>query len=291
MDIPAEIGEKLKNISNTAEIPYEEIADEYQKTFCDDFIQKDPQFKTDDERHHYTSMILTSRYLSRPPAKVYDVIPVGFSGVRNTKKGPMSEIFAFAKQIPDGQTEFRRIVCRDDMATIYKNLTLFALYNKVKMGAFSGAGGDLIVDKRTQFVNPIMGVDNNQLLANLPAKRLKLADVTRFPSRKNDAGYTDSCDWRVVRGIVLRTIKKEKEPGRWVAGYTLLDDSISPERKVLDDGNVQSPGFTVWCAPEQVIYDTESEIEIYGTITINEDGSASMNGYLVHPIFARPRPE
>jgi hypothetical protein len=281
--VPTNIKESLQEIAEKTQIPVAEIETEYLKTYNDDFIQRDPQFKDDEDRMRYTTMIIKNRYLFRPPTKDYNIIPIGYSSPRATKKGTMmSEIFAFV-QLQKGM-EMRRIVLRDELASVTKNVELFCQY-RVKLGEFQGSR-DLIADGRSEFKDPV-AMERQKVVERIPCKRVKIVEAAKYPSKKNESGYTDSLDWRVVRGIVNRHNRGPRKDQTEYGAYTIMDDSVDPERRVNPDGSMRNVGMTIWVPPEMIIWDNDSELDMYGTISLNKEGEASMNGNLIVPIHGK----
>jgi hypothetical protein len=285
MALPNEIIKELTTLAEKGQVPYAEVEKEFLETLNGGFVQNDSDLKTDTEKLEYALLYCKSRFLSRPPVQDYDVIPVGFSGVRTTKKGTtMAEIFVL---VPfNNNIELRRIVLRDSTCDLINNLTLFLKYH-VKLGMFTG-GKDFIADSRTKFDESEM-VDKEKLMQKVStlAKSIKMADAKKYPSLKDSSGYTNQLDWRKVRGLVLRHKRGKRKDESEYGFYAVLDDSISAERVVTNDGQVQSPGFTVWVPPQMVIYDDDSLIDAYGTITLDQQGNASMNAVLIVPIHVK----
>lgn len=286
---PEFVDKKVEEISRRTEIDGAEIQKEYDELFNDPFIQEDSQFTTDEERHRYAIAVLWTRYIGRPPTKNYEVIPVGFSGLRLTRstKTPMSNLFAFVKY--GGDTKLKRVVLRGESAEFYKEIDLYSKYT-VKLGEFS-KGNDLIADNRSKFVDPVaLKLTPAKILEKLKPKRIAIRDAKKFPSRLDSTGYVDALDWRAVRGIIVRNQQGKRADGTDYGVYTLSDSTVDSEPKVTPDGKILRPGLTVWIAPELMIYERESEIDAIGTVQINrKTDEPSMNAYLLIPIHAREK--
>ena len=121
------------------------------------------------------------------------------------------------------------------------------------------------------------------------AKKITISEANKYPSKKGSDGYPIRTDWRIIEGMVVRsTIFKKKDQSEGGV-YTISDMTIKPSMFVTKDGKVQSPGFTVWCAPELVLYDVQSTCKFIGSIEIDDDNMASMNAYNIIPIVAKKR--
>lgn len=286
---PEFVTTKIREISRRTELSEAEIVQEYEELFRDPFIHEDPQFTNDEERHRYAVAVLWTRYTTRPPVKPHETIPIGFSGLRLTRRGrtPMSNLFALVRY--GGETKLKRIVLRNESASIYKKINLFCKY-VVKLGEFS-KGNDLIADNRSKFVDPVaLKLTPAKVLERLNAKKVTIKDAKKFPSRVDSAGYVDSLDWRTVRGIIARSQQGERDDGTTYGVYTLSDSTVDTEPRVAPDGRVLRPGLTVWVAPELMLYENESEVDAVGTIQINKKTEEpSMNAYLIVPVHAREK--
>jgi len=293
MSFPSFVDEKIQEINKRTEISIDEIKRDYQEIFQDPFIQEDPQFKTDEERHRYAIAVLWTRYVSRPPVQEYEIIPVGFSGERIASTGKKTaEIYALVKNKTD--VKLRRIVLQESVIDLRKQINLPTSENSfkytVKLGEFA-PGGDMIADNRAKFDAPsLLKANAEQILEKCGAKKIeRLADMKKFPSKTGSDGYVDRLDWRVVRGIIIRQYRGEREDGTEFGVLTVTDLSLNEEPTVMTDGRVLQPGFSIWVAPEFVnVYQDESEIEAVGTVQIARDtGEPFMNAYLIIPVHAK----
>jgi len=62
--------------------------------------------------------------------------------------------------------------------------------------------------------------------------------------------------------------------------YTVLDDSVIDPEELDDDvrdDRAQTPGMTAWCPEDFMRYGTNSQVEVYGSITTMDDGQVCMN--------------
>lgn len=229
--------------------------------------------------------MVKTRYLFRPPVREYDVIPIGMGGLRQTKIGEMSTLFALVRSGPGSPTTLKRIVFLGDSARESRSITLFAKY-RVKLGTFSS--GDLRADSRSIFEDPTpINLDKRELLKYLSIKIIPISEAEKHLSRTDSSGYTDPLDWKAIKGIIIRVFKGNRPDGTPYGVYTVVDESVGTEPKVSADGKVLTPGFTVWIAPELMEYDTESECIFVGTIQKREGKEPFMNCYMVIPLFVR----
>jgi len=285
MEFPENVMKKITEISSRTSIEQDEIKREYEELFNDPFLQEDPQFKTDEERHRYAIAVLWTRYISRPPAQLKEIIPIGYSGVRMTRSGvPMSNLFVLVKQ--GGETKLRRVVLRGDLVDLRQQIALFAKYN-VRLGELSS--GDLIADSRSKFENPVaLKIEPSKVLNHLGFQRVSIKDLDKYPSRVDSTGYVDTTDWRIVRGIIVNQKKGKRDDGTEYGVITLSDETVDSEPRVTPDGRVLRPGLTVWVAPELMIYDVESEVDVAGTVQIGQKtGEPFVNAYTILPVHAK----
>lgn len=290
IELPDFVTKKIEEISSRTEISPQEITKDYLDLFQDPFIQEDQSFKTDHDRHSYASMVLWTRYISRPPVKDFEIITAGVSPIRATKKtgSLQSAMFVFAK----GDSKLKRLVFSGDVARHVNDITLLAKYTNVKLGQFKD-GGDLIADPRSKFEDPIaVNLDTERIIGLVKAKRINIKDAPKFPSKVGSDGYVDHTDWRVIRGIIIRgnSGKDEKTGGEWGV-YTISDQTVDDEPKVGPDGKVMRPGFTIWVSPRLMSWRDESECDFLGTVQIGQKNKEpSMNCYLILPVHAQVIP-
>jgi hypothetical protein len=282
-ELPQFVIDRFNDIEKRLQIPRQDIEKEYNEIIADPFIAEDPQFKTDEERHRYAIAVLWTRYIGRPPVKEVEVIPLGYLPKRNTRSGiVMSSLFGIVKM--SNKMELKRIVFMGQMADIPPNITKYCKY-KVKLGQFSG--GDLIADNRTKFENPtlIKGTPE-QWYEKLGVKSIPIAKAKEFPSMIDSSGYVNPLDWRMVRGIISRRNQGVRKDGTPWTNYIVMDESVEGEGTVTKDGQVLSPGMTLWVDPN-TIYKEEDECEFIGIIRLNKDGSAFMDVIDIIPLHVR----
>lgn len=116
-----------------------------------------------------------------------------------------------------------------------------------------------------------------------------LADHSDYLSAM-DSQY--SADWGVdlkrIEGTVVDVVKDVEND--W-AQYTIADDSVIDikdlESTDLELGQQGSTlGLKVWMPPDLVQYGIDSIVEVYGTLTRNQNGNIEMQGAAVVPIAA-----
>jgi len=286
MSLPDFVSKRVDTIHQRTGIDREEIIRDYWEIFKDPFISDDPQFSTDEERHNYAKAVLWTHYVSRPPTKEFDVIPVGFSPVKVARKTgqPYSNVFAFVKG--KAGAKFKRIVLQGENAGKVREITPKCKYT-VKLGEFA-QGGDLIGDNRARFEDPVLlKMTDEQVLQRIGAKRVDFQNVAKFLSQKGSDGYVVATDWRVIRGIIIRSNQGKRDDGSEWGVYTIADDTVEDEPRVSATGQVIRPGFSCWIAPHLMGYTDDSEVDIAGTTRKNRAGVTVMDAYWISPIHAK----
>jgi hypothetical protein len=289
MSFPDFVQDRIDKIRERTKISVEEIQKDYGEIFNDDFIQKDPQFASDEERHRYAVMVLWTRYVARPPVKEFTVVPVGFSGMRLARGSgqPSCTLYVLVK----GEKKIKRIACRGTHSDLYKSINLFNQYT-VKLGEFS-KGGDLLADDRTNFENPVrLNLKPSEMMQRIGVKQISIEDAAKFPSaqrkgQRKGSSFIDASDWRCVRGIIVRDFRGVREDETEYGCYTIADGTLNGEPVVADDGSIIRPGFTVWTDPSHMVYGAEDEVDCFGTVGVNKEGEATMNAYLILPVHMR----
>lgn len=284
-EIPGEAKQKLLELSQKFNIALEDLEKQYWEIYNDPFVQTDPQFKTDKDRHLYAVRVLWVRTAAQPPTKEYVVIPFGYTEPRTTKSSGlmMSRIYVLVRT--DKGIERRVIVCRGAQADLCHDVQLFHAY-RVKLSEF---GNLLLATANTRFSDPKpIPVEPVKLLTrDVGASLIAIADTPYNVSRKDQSGrYVDEFDLKLVRGIVLRYNRGKRPDGSEWAFYVISDDSVT-EEGVTPDGKVIPTQFTVWVPASMLKYDVESDLMFLGTIQLN-DTEPVMNAICVIPIVARP---
>lgn len=64
MEIPTYVKERLEKIALSKKISMEEVVDSYLEAFNDPFVQKDPQFISDEQRHRWCIGAYSARCLT-----------------------------------------------------------------------------------------------------------------------------------------------------------------------------------------------------------------------------------
>lgn len=291
IEIPNENLDAINKLNQKTGIKVETLKREYEKIF----EKTNPhEFTSDDERHNYTIQVLWLRYSYGLPVKEYEVIPIGFSSVRMTKKGD-KQASAFALTKRGNQVKLSRIVFQGDFVDLLNQITPFAKY-KTFFGQYSS--GDLVVDRRTSFEEPIdTGLDYDKILKLLKLEVIPVSETPNYVSRVGSDGYVDNTDWKAVRGLLARKNYglKENNIGWYV--FTLTDKkTLKMEPVVTSDGRVITPGLTVWTNDMFYNqYEKEAEIIACGTIQRKSNTpenlgleSVFMNGYLIIPVHNPP---
>lgn len=250
-------------------------------------LEATEQFSDLDQRVDYAANLLLGTYMTGTITEEFDVIPVGFSGIRTEKSGkPRSEIYSIIT-IGD-KARLRLIVCRGEgTADLYKSVSLGAKYNKINLGIFKDSD-DLIATPQTTFNGPEETdfMDNYEAyFESLGVPRVNVANLTNNLSKKTSTGYVDRTDWRLVRGMISRfTIweRKDKEgnPTGEQGGVMNIFDPESDQ--VTEDGFANM--LTIWAPPEQLIYPAQSMVDVLGTVETDDKGVLSMSAYLIVPV-------
>lgn len=296
--LPDFVEDRISQIIQRVGSTRAEIVEEFNQIYNDPVVVSDAQFKSVEARQRYSIAVLWARYVARPPVSEVEVIPCGFDGLRETKtKKLMSSLYVIAKN-KEGNPVLRRIslMGAPTVATMYRNVNIFsrngAYKYVVKLGSF-GDGSDFSADSRTRFTKPTkVPLTPEKFREILGIPLLKIAELGEYPTKKRSDGYMDTTDWRCIRGIIVdenRGTRKDSDI-EWGL-YRVADETTPPEPYVTSDGRPVSPALTVWTPPELMTYETESECEFYGTISVDKDDIPSMTACLIIPVYARQKTE
>jgi len=271
-----------------------EIQREYDEVFQQSEVTARQQFPSASPeelltlRQRYAVGKVWTDLITRPPQEELEIIYCGHDGLRHTRGAakPYSNIFAIVSE--SDRAALTRMVARGTMADIYQSLNLFTRY-RANLGRFS-KGGDLIVDTRSEFINPTaidLPIKKFNEILGIP--EVTVADAPKYPSKKQASGWQIPTDWRCIIGFVSGeprtwTDKTNKKTVRGVCN--IVDETVDEQPTVDAQGNIISPGLTAWSAPEHLIVDDGSYCAFYGPLANDDKGKSSMNCFLIRPIFA-----
>lgn len=289
--IPDFAMERIRYLSQRTGIQLEQLLEEYYKIFKDPWVQQDPQFKNDYERHSYSIRKLWVTILSRPPTKEVTVIPFGVSEARTTRTGKIqSRIYVLVKR--DQGWEKSVIICQDRTAGLWEEVQLFYAY---KIRVFDN-GKALFAVPETKFENPLQPIPSDPITfleKVVGVKRFRLAEVHKNISRTVEVGgkkMIDEFDIKSLDGIVLYYRVGQRPDGSRFGLYVVSDDSVGTEDSLDEEGRIVPSQFTVWVPPVFVKYDIDSEIYVYGQVRLDKEGRPFMNAIGVIPIHVKHIP-
>lgn len=287
--LPQYVLDKVEELSRRSGMSKQALIEMYSSIYSDPFVQTDPQFRTDDERHRYCLEVLHVKVFSQPPTSEFYVIPFGFAGPTMTKQGLMARIYAVVREKGSAADELGVILLRGQHVELLDQVRCLYAY-KVRLAKFK-AKGIYFATSATKFDSPAsIPVDPLTFLKkHVNAREVKIAETPYNLSRKVDK-YTDEFDLRIVTGIVLRYNYGKRPSGTDWAVYTIADDSVGSEI-VTKEGYVVPSQFTVWVPIQFLKYDVDSKLMFLGTIQLSEDREPFMNAIFVYPIYARPLAE
>lgn len=96
-----------------------------------------------------------------------------------------------------------------------------------------------------------------------------------------------------IRRMTVDIYDGYKNPSEGNGTYTVRDDTVFDEDDIVESpvfdsdnaGENATPGLTCWADPSMMEYGTGSVVEMFGTVSKNEDGIASMNVDGIVPIM------
>jgi len=285
MEFPEYVIEKLEEISQKYKIEKNKLVSEYSDIFNDPFVQTDPQFKTDDDRHGYALRVLYVRVSAQPPTKDYVVIPFGIQDPRITKSGKViARVMVYCKI---GEKFERRVILfKDNLADEVNNVQLFHAY-KVSLSEFKDI---FVATTKTKFENPkpIPMEPIKFLTQELGIPLINMSQIPYSLSKKRDKKFVDEFDLRAIRCIITRYNKWTRKSGFGEGAVCNVSDDSVNQTHVTDEGIIVPTELTVWTPSSQLKYDVESEVIVVGTIDVSSSNEPFMNAICVIPIHAKP---
>jgi hypothetical protein len=291
MELPPFVTEKLEKIAERLKTDIAIVQAEYEEFFKDPFVQKDPQFTSDEQRHRWASGAFWNRNMSRRPVSPMTLIPIGVDAIKKNKTSgyPQTSLFVL-----DTKGKLRRMSLTGDVCFKTKQINFFHMYKDVKVSEFKDSG-DLGADDRTVFENPIpIDMSPVDIIEQLGIEKVPLNDVQNHLSAKDSTGYANKKDWKCVHGFVGFSKQVSYEEGEYgESGRILVSSGDDENVSVSADGDVLSSQLNCWASPTLQNYPKESECYFLGTLTEGkrktkdgrEENTISMNCYCIVPII------
>jgi hypothetical protein len=255
---PDYVQERLSRLSQTFNVPMEELWREFENYLKDPFVQTDPQFRTDDDRYRYVLELLWVIHAAQPPTETIYFIALGYFEPRITKGEPTTRIYGLAKKPKSEKLERSVILARGPLADLYQQVVPFKLY-KLKVATMRRAENVFLATPQTRFdeAKPLNMDPQEFIRRELKVPIVRLVDVPNALSRKVDR-YVDEFDWRGLVGIVVRKNFGTRPDGSTWAVYTVSDDSLSSD--YVSNDVIVPVAFTVWVPYSMMKYDVDSKL-------------------------------
>lgn len=288
-EIPKEVLEGIKRVSEKRTIPFEKMVAEYEKIWKLEKVQR--QTGGEKAKAVWAGKILFNRFMSKEPITTYPMlIPFGTTEPRLKKdaedkvENMRSTMFAAVEvsKIKDGKKvksfEVKEVVFNGKYAAMVQKIRMVRAYSNVKLydkGYFIEAGEDTKFDAPQKV--KMSEEDFITKICKLP-KLDKLSDVVTHKSQIKGDGYIDKTDMYLIEGMVQRGFKK---------GYAIKDESLEYEEKLIKvagDEIILPQMLTVWVPSRFYKWDEDSELAFLGTIDIGQDDKKPvMNAVLAYP--------
>jgi hypothetical protein len=259
---PEYVQERLFRLSQTFNVPVEELWREFETYLKDPFVQTDPQFRTDDDRYRYVLELLWVIHAAQPPTETIYFIALGYFEPRMTKAEPTARIYGLAKKPKAEKLERAVVLARGPQAELYQQVKPFNVY-KLKVATMRRAENVFLATPQTRFdeAKPLNMDPQEFIKRELKVPIVRLADVPNALSRRVDK-YVDEFDWRGLVGIVVRKNFGTRPDGTTWAVYTVSDDSLSTN--YVSNDVIVPTAFTVWVPYSMMKYDVDSKLFFLG---------------------------
>jgi hypothetical protein len=291
MELPPFVVEKLEKIAERLETDIALVQAEYEEIFNDPFVQKDPQFTSDEQRHRWASGAFWNRNMSRRPAVPTTIVPIGVDSIKNNKTTgfPQTSLFVL-----DTRGKLRRISMTGDICFKTKQINFFNMYKDVKLSEFKDSS-DFGADDRAKFENPApVDINPVDIIDQLKIERVPISDAHNHLSKVGSDGYANKNDWKCIHGFVgysKQTSYEEGDYGEW--GKIIVSSGEEEKTAVNAAGEIVNAGFNCWTSPTLQNYPKDSECYFLGPIVEGkrktkdgrEEITIAMNCYCIIPII------
>ncbi|MEM4534984.1 MAG: hypothetical protein QW764_02950 [Desulfurococcaceae archaeon] len=285
MNLPDAVVSKIREICDKFQVDEETVTKEYVELYTSDFVQTDPQFKDDDDKHGFCIRAIWVKYASAQPTTEYEFIPIGVKSPKKSKFDGLwrGQIYALVKRSKELTKAVIFATGRESF--IVNEIKPFFAY-KARLASWSE--DRLSTTSITKLSEPKMITVNplDLLKKYLNVKEIKVADTPYAVSSMKDEKFVDEWDLRLIRGIVLNFGEGgDDESGKW-AYYIIADESATGEERVTENGIIIPNRLWVWIPPQFLKYDVGSELYFLGTIALS-DREPRMNAISVIPVHAK----
>jgi len=264
MEIPENVLKRLEQVAERNELSIEDVKKEYEKKFNDDFIQKDPQFENDEQRHRYACGVFWSNYMTKPKVTPTTIMPIGVSTIGKSKNSglPWCSMFFL-----DKAQKLRRCSFNGDVAFKTKEISYWSLYKDVKLKSFSESN-DYGADERAKFEDPNpIEIDKKSIIDKLKIPIVKLKDVNKHEAKKDSGGRYDALDWCAIRGFIKYESQTSYEDGEYgeYGRYSIAEGGMDGGT-VSEDGVINPSTFGMRISPTLMHYPKDAECYFLGPI-------------------------
>ena len=270
MDYPQEILDKLNNAAQRTNQPLDTMKQFYETEFNEISKLDDSQFQDPLERHRYCIQLFWVKYVTRPPVKPHNIIPLGYSKPRTSKAKGSTSARMYVIDATDGK--LHPLVVYEEQFGVIESITLNALYQNVNLGEYND-GITFTADNRAVFGTPDMvEASPTELISRYSFPLITIKDIEKNLSKKitsSTGSFTDELDWKCIRGMIKR-VNMSKDKTRKI-GYNVSDLSVVGEpQRILPDGTRREPGLTIWMDEKLMSADQYDECFFYGPVDKRE---------------------
>ena len=242
---------------------------------------------------------------SRTPTDGVEMLTIGGS-VRNWSSGDTFVGKALVDLNPDedtGRNFLSTIIIDGEEVNLGKVVDAFDQVGNIVVGEFS------VSEAHTDKFRVLNSSEDTELDVTKPDDRSPMISEIRdavpettirdITSNMSQTERTDNGDvYPASFGVDIRRMTVDiydgyKNPSEGNGTYTVRDDTVFDEEDIVESpvfdqdsaGDNATPGLTCWTDPSLMEYGTGSVVEMYGTVTKNDNGIATMNVDGIIPIM------
>jgi len=304
MEITEDTANELESLAESNDVEYEDVVDKFKEKYED--VQERANNVDEDYLESLALRAVRTAELSgnRIPTEAVEMLTIGGS-IRNWNNGDTFVGKALVDPNPNegGRAFLSTIIIDSGDVNLGKVQDAFDEVGNIVVGEFSVSEGHtdkfrvLNSDEDTDL--EVTKPDNRDDIIQEIRDAVPETDIASIAENMSSTERTDDgdvypADFGVdVRRMTVDIYDGYKNPAEGNGTYTVRDDTVFDEDDVVqsdvydaDEASENAtPGLTAWCEPSAMEYASKSIVEMFGTVSKNENGIVSMNVDGIIPIL------
>jgi len=306
VEVTSETADALESLADDNDVEFETVREKFREKY-EEVKEKAVGDVSDEQLENLALRATRTAQLakSRVATNGVEMLTVGGS-VRNWNSGDTFVGKALVDLEPDtdkGRNFLSTIIIDAEDVSLGEVTDAFSEVGNIVSGEFS------VSEAHTDKFRVLNSSEDTDIQVNKPDNRAPMIQEIRdevpettirdITDNMSQTERTDSGDvYPASFGVDIRRITVDiydgyKNPSEGNGTYTVRDDTVFDEDDIVESpvfdsenaGDNATPGLTCWTDPSLMEYGKGSVVEMFGTISKNDDGIASMNVDGIVPIM------